>query len=239
MRFAGSAPLAAVALFACAGAGAPPRAPDAVAAPAPQQPVRSPLSLADTSPPRVDHDVPCPVPPSERERPVGPLPRHLGPPQPFVPSPVDRWRPALEGYVRRVTLGNQKPLNASAVCFAVYLSEMHKRIHPLFADSFLASLDSLPPGDPMNDAQLTTRLEVVLTRDGHIQQMGVVRSSTLTAFDVAALDSVDRAQPFGPAPDGIVSPDGFVYLAWEFHRNEVYACSTMGVRPYLLASPPP
>jgi len=86
---------------------------------------------------------------------------------------------------------------------------------------------------------LTTRLEVVLTRDGHIQQMGVVRSSTLTAFDVAALDSVDRAQPFGPAPDGIVSPDGFVYLAWEFHRNEVYACSTMGVRPYLLASPPP
>jgi TonB family protein len=114
---------------------------------------------------------------------------------------------------------------------------MHKRIHPLFADAFLASLDSLPPGDPMNDTQLTTRLEIVLTRDGHIQQMGVVRSSRLTAFDIAALDSVDRAQPFGPAPDVIVSPDGFVYMAWEFHRNEVNACSTMGARPYLLASP--
>lgn len=117
---------------------------------------------------------------------------------------------------------------------------MHKRIHPIFADSFLASLDTRPPGDPMNDAQLTTRLEVVLTRDGHIQQMGVVRSSGVSEFDIAALDSVDRAQPFGPAPDAIVSVgfDGFVYLQWEFRRNEIYACSTMGARPYLLASEP-
>jgi TonB family protein len=141
----------------------------------------------------------------------------------------------LDGYVRRVTLGNQRPLSTSASCFAVYLNEMHKRIHPFFADSFLASLDSLPPTDPMNDAQLTTRLEVVLTKEGHIQQMGVVKSSKLTAFDIATLDSVDRAQPFGPAPDAIVSSDGFVYLAWEFHRNEVYACSTIGTRPYLLS----
>jgi TonB family protein len=235
MRFAGSTLFAAVALFACAGAEAPPRA---VAAPAPHEPVRPPPSMADDSP-RVDGGVPCPVPPSELAKPVGPMPPHRGPLQPFVPSPIERWRSALEGYVPRATVANQRPLNASAVCWAVYLNAMHKRIHPLFADSFLASLDSLPPGDPMNDAQLTTRLEVVLTRDGHIQQMGVVRSSKLMAFDIAVLDSVDRAQPFGPAPDGIVSPDGFAYLHWEFHRNEVYACSTMGARPYLLASPPP
>lgn len=143
-----------------------------------------------------------------------------------------------ESYVPRVTPGNQRPLNATAVCWAAYLNEMHKRIHPLFADSFLASLDALPPGDPRNDAQLTTRLEVVLTRDGEIQQMGVVRSSGVPDFDIAALDSVDRARPFGRAPDAIVSVsfDGFIYLQWEFHRNEVYACSTMGARPYLLAS---
>ena len=146
----------------------------------------------------------------------------------------------MEGYVPRVTRGNQRPLKATAVYWAAYLNEMHKRIHPLFADSFLPSLDALPPGDPRNDAQLMTRLEVVLTRDGHIQQMGVVSSSGVPDFDIAALDSVDRAQPFGPAPDGIVSVsfDGFVYLQWEFRRNEVYACSTIGARPYLLASQP-
>lgn len=64
--------------------------------------------------------------------------------------------------------------------------------------------------------------------------MGVVRLSGVTAFDVAALDAVDRAAPFGPAPDAIVSPDGNVYLHWEFHRNEIYACSTMGARPFIL-----
>ncbi len=138
----------------------------------------------------------------------------------------------------RVTPGNQRVLTTTAVCWAAYLNEMHKRIHPLFTDSFLASLDTRPSGDPINDAKLTTRVEVVLTEDGHIQQMGVVRSSGLTEFDVAVLDSIDRAQPFGPTPDVIVSDDGLACLQWEFRRNEVYACSTMGARPYLLVSPP-
>ena len=57
-------------------------------------------------------------------------------------------------------------------------------------------------------------------------------------FDVAALDSVDRAQPFGPAPPAIVSPGGFVYLHWEFHRDIVYACSTQGARPMILLASP-
>jgi hypothetical protein len=54
-------------------------------------------------------------------------------------------------------------------------------------------------------------------------------------FDAAALDSVVRAQPFGPAPSEIRSSDGDVYLHWEFHRDEVFACSTMHARPFLLA----
>ena len=53
-----------------------------------------------------------------------------------------------------------------------------------------------------------------------------------------ALDAVQRASPFGPAPSAIVSSDGNVYLHWEFHRDEVYACSTMNARPFLLNVPP-
>lgn len=182
----------------------------------------------------------CPLPLSERTKPGVPIPPHRGPLVPFIPSPLERWHSALEGYVPRVTLRNQYPLNLeSGVCWAAYLNGMHKRIHPLFADSLLASLDTRPPSDPMNDKHLVTRLEVVLTRDGHIQQMGVVKSSGVAAFDAATLDSVDRAQPFGPAPDVIVSDDGLLYLQWEFQRNEIYACSTMDARPYVLTSPSP
>ena len=86
----------------------------------------------------------------------------------------------------------------------------------------------------MNDQHLITRLEIVLTKDGHLKRMGIVKTSGITAFDIAALDAVDRAQPFGPAPSAIVSADGNVYLHWEFHRDEVFACSTMNARPYLL-----
>ncbi len=157
----------------------------------------------------------------------------------FVASNFDRWRSAIENYIAGVREGNQTALNAAQVPFATYLNGMHERIHPIFAESFLEPLDSLPPNHPLNNQELVTKLEIVLTRDGHLKRMGVVKASGVTAFDVAALDSVDRAQPFGPAPGAIVSPDGNVYLHWEFHRNEIYACSTQGARPFILAAPPP
>ncbi len=157
----------------------------------------------------------------------------------WLASNFDRWRSAIENYVTSVKAGNQTALNTAAVPFASYLNGMHNRIHPIFADSFLESLDALPPSHPMNDQHLVTGLEIVLTKEGHLKRMGVVKTSGITAFDIAALDAVDRAQPFGPAPKAIVSPDGNVYLRWEFHRDEVYACSTMNARPYILNVPVP
>ena len=156
----------------------------------------------------------------------------------WVASNFERWRSAIENYVSSVKPGNQTALNTAAVPFATYLNGMHNRIHPIFADAFLESLDGLPANHPMNDQHLVTQLEIVLTKEGRLKRMGIVKTSGLTAFDVAALDSVDRAQPFGPAPNAIVSPDGNVYLHWEFHRDEVYACSTMNARPFILATPP-
>jgi TonB family protein len=157
----------------------------------------------------------------------------------WVASRFERWRSAIENYVSSVKPGNQTALNTAQVPFASYLNGMHNRIHPIFADSFLDSLDGLPANHPMNDQHLVTRLEIVLARDGRLKKMGIVRTSGITAFDIAALDAVDRAQPFGPAPTAIVSPDGNVYLHWEFHRDEVYACSTMGARPFILNTPAP
>jgi TonB family protein len=155
----------------------------------------------------------------------------------WAASNFERWRTAIENYVSSVKPGNQTALNTAAVPFASYLNGIHNRIHPIFADSFLGSLDNLPPSHPMNDRHLVTRLEIVLTREGHLRRMGVVSTSGVTAFDIAALDAVDRAQPFGPAPSAIISPDGNVYLHWEFHRDE-FACSTAGARPFLLSAPP-
>lgn len=160
---------------------------------------------------------------------------HVGSWHPMDPS---RWRSAIENYVPSVQLGNQTALNTAASAFGTYLSMIHNRIHPIFADSFLGSLDNLPSGHPMNNKDLSTEVEIVLDQEsGNVVRMGVTKFSGITAFDIAALDSVKRAAPFGTPPREIVSPDGKVYLHWEFHRNE-YACSTLNARPFLLKAQP-
>lgn len=152
---------------------------------------------------------------------------------------IERWRAALENYVASVKPGNQTALNTARVPFASYLNHIHQRIHPIFADRFLLSLDSLPGNHPMNRREMATHLEIVVSEeDGRLVRMGVTKTSGVTAFDVGALESVSRAAPFGTPPREIVSPDGNVYLHWEFHRNPDFACSTYFAHPYLLKVQP-
>ncbi len=151
----------------------------------------------------------------------------------------ERWRAAIENYVSSVRPGNQTALNTARVPFATYLVRIHNRLHPVFADTFLASLDRLPFDNPINNYKLFTRLEIVVEpKTGRVIRMGVIKTSGITRFDVGALDSVQRSAPFGQAPPAIISSDGNVYLHWEFHRNPIYACSTMNARPYMLNRPP-
>ena len=152
---------------------------------------------------------------------------------------IDKWRSAIENYVPSVKPGNQTALNTARVPFASYLNTIHNRLHPIFADSFLASLDSLPGSHPMNRLEITTHLEIVLSQeDGRVVRMGVTRTSGVTAFDIAALESVQRGSPYGAPPRDIVSPDGNVYFHWEFHRKPYFACSTYFARPYILKVKP-
>jgi TonB family protein len=151
---------------------------------------------------------------------------------------LERWRSAIENYVASVQPGNQTALNTAAVPFASYINQVHQRIHSTFADTFLVSLDALPADHPMNRPDLHANLEIVLSHeDGRVIRMGVTRASGSTSFDVSALESVQRASPFGASPKEIVSPDGNVYLHWEFYRDGK-ACSTAFARPYLLRVAP-
>lgn len=150
----------------------------------------------------------------------------------------ERYRSAIENYVPSVKPGNQTALNTAAAPFASYLNQIHSRIHPLFADGFLSSLDRLPASHPMNDPTLVTALELVVEREeGRLVRRGVVSTSGVTAFDISAIASVDRAGPFGTPPSEIVSPDGNVYLHWEFRRDQM-ACSTLYAHPYIKRAEP-
>jgi hypothetical protein len=148
---------------------------------------------------------------------------------------LERWRPALENYVASVQPGNQTALNTARVPFAAYLNAIHQQLHDIFAHGFLGHLDNLPPEHPLNNQEMSTHLEIALSReDGRIVKMGITKSSGVTAFDVGALESVKKAAPYGVPPGSIVSSDGNVYLHWEFHRKPDYACSTYFARPFII-----
>ena len=150
----------------------------------------------------------------------------------------ERYRSAIENYVPTVKPGNQTALNTAAVPFANYLNQIHNRIHPIFADEFLDSLDHLPASHPMNDQNLVTAIEIVIEREeGRLVRRGVTRTSGITAFDISAIAAVERAAPFGTPPSEIVSPDGNVYLHWEFRRDGM-ACSTLFAHPFILRAQP-
>jgi hypothetical protein len=151
----------------------------------------------------------------------------------------EKWRAAIENYDPSVKPGNQTALNAARVPFATYINAIHNRLHPIFAEEFLEALDGLPNSHAFNNPNLVTHLEIVLSKDtGRIVRMGITKTSGMTAFDIVALNSVHRASPFGKAPDAIVSPDGNVYLHWEFHRDPYDACTTRNARPFLLKEAP-
>ncbi|MBW2453678.1 MAG: hypothetical protein JRI68_04170 [Deltaproteobacteria bacterium] len=163
------------------------------------------------------------------------LSRHRGK---FKGNDFQKYRAAIENYDPSVKPGNQTSLNAARVPFASYINKMHNRIHPIFADSFLGSLRKLGSSDRLSNMKLFSHVEMVLDgQSGKIIRTGVVKPSGVTAFDIGALSSLESAAPFGKPPDSIVSPDGKVYLHWEFYRDPYYACTSKFARPYLVKSP--
>lgn len=154
-------------------------------------------------------------------------------------STSDDWavtRAALENFVSNVRVGNQTALRAAASPFAGYIVAMHNRIHRTFADGFIVGLAALPGSSPLNDLSLHTTLEIIIERDGRLHRINIVRSSGTLPFDVAAMNSVRRAAPFGEAPSAILSGDGRVYVHWGFYRNE-RQCGPFNAEPFILPTP--
>ena len=55
---------------------------------------------------------------------------------------------------------------------------------------------------------------------------------------VGALDAVQRAGPFGPAPAEILSPDGRVYIQWDLRGDVTSVFSDEDARPSILREAP-
>ena len=144
---------------------------------------------------------------------------------------------SLENFTPEVRAGNQTALKTRAAPFAVYIARMHRRIHELWGFGFLEDLSSKPSTHPLNDWELESKIEIVINPDGSIHKTTIVRPSTQLPFDVAALDVVYTSGPFEPTPPEIRSPDGKIYMHWNFHRDW-RQCGTFGAHPFILSTAP-
>lgn len=117
--------------------------------------------------------------------------------------------------------------------WAELVTQIHKRVHPLFADQYLVSLDSLPSDSPLQDQSLYAQLELHINQStGELATIGLRRSSGVLEFDVAALIAFSKAFPI-PIADGLASLNGQAYLTWEVRRDGL-ACTTLHAHPFRL-----
>jgi TonB family protein len=144
-----------------------------------------------------------------------------------------RVKSAVENFIPEVKPGNQTALNTRAAPFAAYLARMHRSIHELWGFGQLEEWDEKSGSSPFNNQNLVTELEIVLNGDGTVDRVGVVRSSGLTAYDVAAVDVVYSAGPYPDPPRAIRSGNGKIYLHWHFYRDG-RQCGPAGADPYIL-----
>ena len=152
------------------------------------------------------------------------------------------WDRYIQHYTTGISPGQKLPIGWAGLGirpFAEYLSAIHNRVHPWFADRFIGSLDKLPATDPLKRGDLVVRIELAIAPDGSIARIGVVKSSGLPAFDASGLEAFARAAPMPPSPASIRSTDGNVWVQWDLHRDDVYACSTMNAHPFRLATDHP
>jgi hypothetical protein len=151
-----------------------------------------------------------------------------------VQQKIAAIRSSIENFTPAVKPGNQQELGTRASPFAAYITAMHRQIHKLFTLGFLADIDARSDSAYASE-ELWTQLEIVLKGDGTVDHVGIVRTSGMLAFDVAAIDSVMSAGPFPTPPSAIKSANGKVYVDWQFHRDE-RACGTFGADPHILTS---
>jgi TonB family protein len=150
----------------------------------------------------------------------------------------ERIRAAIENYVPDVRPGNQTALRSAASPFAVYLAQVHRRLHRLWAEGVLVDFAMRSDDSPLNDISLIVNLEIVINPDGSIAKVGVLEGgSGSLPYDAAAVDVVYRSAPHPNPPREIRSGDGRTYLHWAFYRNQ-RQCGTFNAEPYILPVPP-
>lgn len=144
-------------------------------------------------------------------------------------------RASLENHITEVKPGNHTSVNAKPAVYANYIGRIHRKIHALWGAGFLPRLDTqYPAGHPLNDSSLNSLLEFVIdAKSGKVDAVNIVESSGELMFDAEAVSISHMIGPHRKPPGEIVSPDGKVYIHWNFWRDQ-RQCGPLGASVFIV-----
>jgi outer membrane biosynthesis protein TonB len=145
------------------------------------------------------------------------------------------FRGALESFASEVAVGNHTGVNAYSDSAKFYLERIHQKIHRRWADGYLPYLDSsVPMGSPLRNPNLNTKLEMVIDgATGVVEKVSIVNTSGELMYDSEAIIIAQTIGPHGLAPDDATSPNGKVYIHWNFWRDS-RQCGIFGAEMFIV-----
>jgi TonB family protein len=104
---------------------------------------------------------------------------------------------------------------------ATYLDKLHAHIHRRWTDNFLRLVgEKLELNNPLNVADRTAEVDIVIAPDGQLLSAKIVQSSGFPGFDDAITEILRDAVPFPKPPVEVRSDDDRLHLHWVFARDQ-------------------
>ncbi|MEZ4461139.1 MAG: hypothetical protein R3E66_15730 [bacterium] len=145
------------------------------------------------------------------------------------------FRQSIESFGSEVGVGNHTSVNAYSDDAKSYLERIHRKIHKRWADGYLPYLDTgVPMDSPLRNPNLNTILEMIIDgSSGQVERVNIVKTSGELSYDSEAIIIAQTIGPHGAAPHDVISPNGKVYVHWNFWRD-TRQCGTFGASIFIV-----
>jgi len=125
----------------------------------------------------------------------------------------------ISEYIPNVKRGGFTSLNTNQFIYYAFFNRINQQIRSRWTNHLSFLGQRLPD---YRQAQLAnkdhvTNIKAVLTSDGKLKKIILVKSSGYAETDLAVTEAIRKAAPFTNPPKGLVEADGLIRLDYSFH----------------------
>lgn len=124
---------------------------------------------------------------------------------------------ASDDYLPNVASGERTILSTREFRYFSYYNRIKELLRQYWKPSVEREVAKMwGKGRMLRESELITRVLVLLDKTGHIQKISKIGHSGIEEIDDMAVQAFEKAAPFPNPPNGLMDPDGFVRINWDF-----------------------